>query len=129
MAFLSQGFGGRFPTISIERGTGAYHGVMAAILCAGYLVLILRNLRAGASGGEKANLLRLLAIGIGVQLSWEGALLVSGIRPAGLAPLVVNSLLETNLGLPYAYLIHRAVTRRVGEDLRPRGADRRPARG
>jgi len=31
---------------------------------------------------------------------------------AGLAPLVVNSLIETNLGMPYLYLIHEAVSRR-----------------
>jgi hypothetical protein len=58
------------------------------------------------------NLLWLLAIGIGVQLSWEFVLLVTGIRPAGLAPLAVNSLIETNLGLPYLYLIHEAASRR-----------------
>ena len=31
---------------------------------------------------------------------------------AGLAPLVINSLIETNLGMPYLYLIHEAVSRR-----------------
>jgi len=109
VALLSQSFGASFAVISIRRGTGAYHGVMALILAAGYGYLIVRNLRVGPE--RRVNLLWLLAIGIGVQLSWEFILLISGIRPAGLAPLVVNSLIETNLGLPYLYLIHEAVSR------------------
>ena len=47
-------------------------------------------------------------------------LLVSGIRPDGWKALAVNSLVETNLGLPYLYLIHGALSRRIGEDLRLR---------
>jgi hypothetical protein len=47
-------------------------------------------------------------------------LLVSGIRPEGWEALVVNSLVEANLGLPYLYLIHGALFRRIGEDLRLR---------
>jgi hypothetical protein len=76
----------------------------------GYGILILRNLR--AAPGQRVHLLWLLAIGIGVQPSWEFVLLISGIRPAGLAPLMVNSLIETNMGMPYFYLIHQAVARR-----------------
>jgi hypothetical protein len=109
VALLSQSFGASFAAISIQRGTGAYHGVMAFILAAGYGYLIVRNLRTEA--GPRVNLLWLLAIGIGVQLSWEFVLLISGIRPAALAPLAVNSMIETNLGLPYLYLIHEAVSR------------------
>lgn len=108
IALLSQNFGADFAQISIRRGTGTYHGVMALLLFVGYLYVIVRNLR----GGEPINLLRLLAIGIGVQFSWEAVLLVTGIRPAGWGALVVNSLLETNLGLPYMYFIHRAITRK-----------------
>jgi hypothetical protein len=111
VALLSQSFGAGLPVIAIQRGT-AYHGVMALIMAAGYGILILRNLRAGP--GQGVNLLWLLAIGIGVQLSWELVLLISGIRPPGFAPLVVNSLIETNLGMPYFYLIHQAVERRRG---------------
>jgi hypothetical protein len=110
IALLSQSFGAGFAVISIQRGTSAYHGVMALILALGYGYLILRNLRSAPE--QRVNLLWLLAIGIGVQLSWEFVLLLSGIRPAGLAPLAVNSLIETNLGLPYLYLIHEAVSRR-----------------
>lgn len=82
--------------IVIQRTTGAYHGWMAAILFVGYL----------------------LAIGIAAQFAWEAALLLGGIRSAGLdfaeklRPLIVNSLLETNLGMPYVYLIFVALTRR-----------------
>jgi hypothetical protein len=54
-----------------------------------------------------------------VQLAWEAVLLVSGIRPQGWRALVVNSLVETNLGLPYLFLIHGALARKRGEDLRP----------
>lgn len=115
VALLSQNFGTGFPAISIHRGTGSYHGVMTVILFAGYLYLIVRNLKAGT--GEKVNLLRLLAIGIGVQLGWEAVLLVTGIRPVGILPLIVNSLIETNLGIPYLYLIHLALTRRRSESL------------
>jgi hypothetical protein len=112
VALLSQSFGAGFAGISIQRGTSAYHGVMALILAVGYGYLILRNLR--SAPGQRVNLLWLLAIGIGVQLSWEFVLLISGIRPAGLAPLAVNSLIETNMGMPYFYLIHEAVARRNG---------------
>jgi len=112
VALLSQGFGAGFAVISIQRGTSAYHGVMALIMAVGYGILILRNLR--VPPGERVNLLWLLAIGIGVQLSWEFVLLISGIRPAGLAPLVVNSLIETNMGMPYFYFLHQAVVGRGG---------------
>ncbi len=86
---------GQMPIV-IQRTTGAYHGWMAAILFVGYL----------------------LAVGIAAQFAWEAALLLGGIRSAGLdfaeklRPLIVNSLLETNLGMPYVYLIFVALTRR-----------------
>ena len=115
-ALLSQNFGGGFRTISISRGTGDYHGVMAAILFVGYAILCLHNIRA-EDPGQRINLPWILAIGILVQFSWEFVLLIIGIRAQGIGPLVVDSLLETNLGLPYIYFIHRAVNRRWREDL------------
>jgi hypothetical protein len=118
VALLSQNFGVNFPQISIQRGTNSYHGIMALILIAGYLYLIIRNLRAKDTGAERVNLLWLLVIGIGVQLSWELVLLISGIRPPYFFPLFVNSLIETNLGMPYFYLIHEKVTRHFTEDLK-----------
>ncbi len=111
VAILSLNYGTSFPVITIHRGTAGYHGAMAVILLAGYLYLILCNLRAGKE--RRVNLLRLLAIGIGVQFSWELVLLLSGIRPAGIMPLIINSLIETNMGMPYLYLIHRAVTKKL----------------
>lgn len=110
---LSQHFGGGFAEVSISRSTGSYHGIMALILCVGYLIVILRNLR----GRQRVNALWLMAIGIGVQFAWEAALLVSGIRPALWQPIVVNSLIETNLGMPFIYYIHQHITKRWREDL------------
>lgn len=103
--------------IVIQRTTGAYHGWMAAILFVGYLLAVVRNLRE-SDRKCRIDLLRLLAIGIAAQFAWEAALLLGGIRSAGLdfaeklRPLIVNSLLETNLGMPYVYLIFVALTRR-----------------
>ena len=108
---------GQMPVV-IQRTTGAYHGWMAAILFVGYLLAVVRNL--GESDRKcRIDLLRLLAIGIVAQFAWEAALLLGGIRSAGLdfaeklRPLIVNSLLETNLGMPYVYLIFVALTRRL----------------
>lgn len=115
VAFLSQNFGATFPVISIQRGTTIYHGIMALVLLAGYTYLILKNLKSRPAA--KVNILQLLAIGIGVQFSWEFVLLISNIRPTGVLPLIVNSLIETNLGMPYLYLIHRAVSAQAHEDL------------
>lgn len=54
-----------------------------------------------------------------MQFGWEAGLLIGGIRSAGfssleqkLSTLVVNSLLETNLGMPYIYLLYIAYSRR-----------------
>ena len=44
-ALLSQNFGGSFPEVSIMRGTGSYHGVMALILFVGYALLCVYNIR------------------------------------------------------------------------------------
>ena len=54
----------------------------------------------------KINLLWLNLIGISVQFSWEFALLINGIRPlnqSSIITLIINSLLETNLGMPIIY--------------------------
>ena len=115
-ALLSQNFGGGFKEITISRGTGGYHGIMAAILFVGYAILCIRNIRA-KDPGQRIDLPWILAIGVLVQFSWDFVLLITGIRAQGLGPLVVDSLLETNLGLPYIYFIHRAVSRRWREDL------------
>jgi hypothetical protein len=119
IALMSVNFGGGFQVISTSRGTSAYHGVLALLLAAGYIYLIINNLRCRKA--DRVNLLRLFAIGIGIQFSWEAVLLLSGIRPAGFLPLIVNSLVETNMGMPYLYLIHRMVSKRYQEDISAAG--------
>ncbi len=118
-AMLSQGLGQHFSLISIARGTSTYHGVMALLLFVGYALLCIQNIRATAPR-QKAPLLSILAIGVLVQGAWELVLLLTGIRPAGVMPLLVNALLETNMGLPYLYWIHGTVSKRYREDLKRR---------
>lgn len=115
-------------SIVIQRTTGAYHGYMAAILFVGYLGLVVYNLRQ-EDRRKQVNIPWLLAIGILVQFGWEAGLLLGGIRSAGfssgwdkLLTLTVNSLLETNLGMPYVYFLFIAYSRRFTEELRPRKA-------
>ena len=110
VALLSQNFGMKPPVITTYRETTSYHGVMAVILFIGYFILILHNLRSESK--DRIALAPLLAIGIGIQFSWEAVLLLTGIRPAEWQPLVVNALIETNLGMPYIYLIHKALEKR-----------------
>ena len=113
-ALLSENFGSSWPIISISRTTTSYHGVMALILIVGYLILIVENI----FFKKKINILYLLFIGITVQLGWETALLVTGIRQSGMETLVINSLIETNLGLPYIYHIHKYIDERFGKEKR-----------
>ena len=139
VALLSQQFGYDAVPITTRRGTGQYHGVMALILFLGYAGLIVYNLRLGrarggsggpeagrgddgtrAGGREPAPILRILVIGILIQLSWEAVLAISGIRTFSWNTLIVNSLVETNMGLPYLWLIHRAMSRRWDEGMRSR---------
>lgn len=115
-SLLSQSFGGNFAPIAISRGTGAYHGIMALILFVGYAILCIHNIRT-TDETRKINIPWILAIGILVQFAWEFVLLITGIRNPSFMTIVVNSLLETNLGLPYMYLIHRAVSKRYHENL------------
>lgn len=112
--------------IIIQRTTGAYHGYMAAILFVGYLGLVIYNLKERRKS-RRINIPWLLTIGILVQFSWEASLLLGGIRSVGLSgtgvklrTLAVNSLLETNLGMPYAYFLFVAYSRRFTERLQPR---------
>lgn len=110
VALIAQSFGSEFAMIRISRGTGSYHGIMAAILLVGYAIVIIKNLK--SKDEERIPILRLLFIGILVQFSWEAVLLISGIRPDGWNPLIMNSLLETNLGMPYLFFIHKALSKR-----------------
>lgn len=109
---IAETFGGNATPIVIQRTTGSYHGWMAFILFVGYFLVVLWNLN-HEKREERMNIGWLLAIGILVQLGWETALLLGGIRSAGFTSwgdkfltLVTNSLLETNLGIPYTYALY-----------------------
>lgn len=112
VALMAQNFGSDMGRISIYRTTGAYHGVMALILIVGYAIVLYMNV----FKKQNIDIAYLLFIGITVQLGWETALLVTGIRQSGLETLVINSLIETNLGLPYLYFIHKAIERKLGPE-------------
>jgi hypothetical protein len=115
-ALISQYAGGNSGSISISRGTGQYHWVMAIFLFVGYAHLIIHNI--WAKKENRYPILWILAIGILVQFAWEAVLAITGIRNQSWQTLIVNSLLETNMGLPYLFFIHRALRRKWGEDLR-----------
>ncbi len=104
--------------IQTFRTTNQYHSYMAIILCIGYGGLLLYNL---LTKKKQIPLLWLNVIGISVQFSWEFALLIHGIRPMNansFSTIVVNSLLETNLGMPYIFLIFLFMNRYISEDLK-----------
>ncbi len=122
---IAQSFGGGLPTVTIWRETGSYHGYMALILFAGYGGAVIYNLLQDEKE-KRLPLLRLMIIGIAVQFCWEFALLVGGIRSDGfgweqkLQTIIVNSLLETNLGAVPIYCIYTFITQRFTEDLKRR---------
>ena len=112
-SLLSQNFGASFGIITTTRGTGSYHGVMALIMFIGYAILIVNNIHSQ----DKISIPRILAIGILVQFSWEAVLLITNIRRLETMPIIINSLIETNLGLPYLFIIHRAISKKRNENL------------
>jgi len=119
-------FGGDLTPIKIQRTTGAYHGYMALILIFGYGAAIVYNLLV-REREKRMPLLWLMVTGIAVQFCWEFALLIGGIRSAEIESfgdkimtLVVNSLLETNLGAVPIYCIYVAVSSRLCENLKRR---------
>ncbi len=119
---ITRTFAGNEAPIVIQRTTGSYHGYMAVILFVGYLGAIIYNLRQTKKDNQ-IHIPWLLSIGILVQFGWEAGLLLGGIRSVGfslvdkLMPLIVNSLLETNLGMPYVYAIFVLITGRFTEQL------------
>ena len=78
------------------------------------MIVIVDNLK----NNSKINILWLMGIGIGVQFAWEACLLLNGIRPPMWKPLVINSLIETNLGMPFVWYIHQYYSGRWREDLK-----------
>lgn len=112
--------------IVIQRTTGSYHGYMAIILFVGYCACLVYNMFQREKS-RRFPLLWMLAIGILVQFAWEFSLLVGGIRSAAiddwgrkLTTLVVNSLVETNLGLPIIFPLYCLITSRFTEDCKRR---------
>ncbi len=112
--------------VIIQRTTGAYHGYMAIILFVGYVLLFAWNF-SRKKKDDRINIPWLLAIGILVQFGWEVGLFLGGIRSAALtetaqklAPMIINSLLETNLGMPYIFMIFIAVSKKFKENLKRR---------
>lgn len=123
---ISATFGAELTPIKIQRTTGSYHGYMAIILFVGYAAGIVYNLFQ-KDRGKRMPLLWLLAIGVLVQFAWEFSLLIGGIRSAEIADwgqklttLIVNSLVETNLGAVPIFAIYVLVTQRFTEDLKRR---------
>ena len=70
-----------------------------AILLLAFLYVLARTRRRAA-----------LVVGLlgGIQFTWEAVLMISGIRPLAWRPLVIDSLIETNLGAPFMLLIVKA---------------------
>ena len=120
---LAGTFGQNSAQITISRTTGAYHGYMALILFISYLAVIVWNLFQKEKK-YRFRIIWLFVIGVAVQFGWEFTLLIGGIRSSGITDvaerlrvLIVNSLLETNLGLPAIYCIYLLVSKKVGENL------------
>lgn len=100
------------------RTTSAYHSFMAIMLAIGYGAIIIYNIF--SSKEKKIDIIRLNLIGIGVQFCWEFALLINGIRPmnsSSLVTLLINSLIETNLGMPYIYGIYLLYKKIINKDV------------
>lgn len=123
---LAETFGANSMRITIKRTTGAYHGYMAIILAVSYFAVLVYNLFCGDKT-KRFRILWLMAIGITVQLGWEASLLIGGIRSTEIVSigdklrvLAINSLLETNLGLPAIYLIYLTYSSRFTETLKRR---------
>lgn len=108
--------------IQIWRETGEYHWFMAVFLAVSYFAVIVYNLLQ-KDKSRRMRILWLFVIGVAVQFGWEFSLLLGGVRSGGMEfgeqmrVLAVNSLMETNLGLPAMYCIYLLVTSRVDETL------------
>ncbi|MFA6861643.1 MAG: hypothetical protein WCR56_04620 [Bacilli bacterium] len=105
------------------RSTNKYHGIMGLLMVVGYLIVILMNIF-NKDKDKKIPIVRLFIIGFMAQFLWEFLLLVFGIRSQNydsnlgreLMTLLQDSLVETNLGMPYIYFIHKAITSRYQDD-------------
>jgi len=115
VAIAATDLGSNLSQITLSRGTGIFHSVMALYLFIAYGAVIIFNIV--NKKGIKLPVLWMLAIGILVQLGWEAALLLGGIRSVdysafeAIRTLVVNSLIETNPAVPsillFQYLLYK----------------------
>jgi hypothetical protein len=119
--FLNQ-FGSNTLYFQTTRSTSKYHGIMGLIMAVGYFIVILLNLFR-KDPQKKIPLIRLFVVGFLAQFLWEFILLLMGIRssydedfPREMRTLFEDSLVETNLGMPYIYFIHKAVTSHFNDD-------------
>lgn len=106
-------------TLTTSRQTGNFHWVMGAFLVVGYGVLISYFLIKDKTNLKQniKTVLLLNLIGITCQLSWELPLLIYGIRPmneTAIPTLIINSLIETNSGMPYFFVLHILITKKLG---------------
>lgn len=104
-------------TIQTYRTTAAYHGPMAIIAAISYLILIVYCLTDKAH--PKPNVPYLFLVGFGIQFAWEGAFLLYGIRPwneNAIPTLLIDSLVETNLGMPAFWALETLIQSRWNED-------------
>lgn len=123
---IASAIGAGMTPVKIQRTTGAYHGYMGLILFAGYASAIVYNLFCKEKS-QRFPLVWILIIGVLVQFAWEFSLLIGGIRSAEisdwgakLTTLIVNSLLETNLGAVPLFAIFVLITARFTEDAKRR---------
>lgn len=123
---LIASIGGGEATITTSRTTGSYHGVMGLILFVGYAACIVYNLFQ-KDKTKRFPLLWMLIIGVLVQFGWEFSLLIGGIRSAAitdwgakLTTLIVNSLVETNLGMPIIFPLYALITSHFTEEMKKR---------
>ncbi len=109
--------------IETTRGTMKYHGIMGLIMFVGYLILVVYNLCVREKE-KRAPIVKLFVIGFLAQFLWEFLLLVFGIRSVSYSDdtlrvvmtMLQDSLVETNLGMPYFFFIEKAVSKRWKED-------------
>lgn len=105
--------------IMTTRSTGKYHGVMGIIMVVGYFILLIKDIL----GKEKVPIIKLFVIGFMAQFLWEFILFIFNIRSQNyeddfvriISTMLQDSLVETNLGMPYLYLINKAVLKKFND--------------
>ncbi len=123
---LSDFISNAFPSMlcfQTQRTTDKYHGIMGLIMVVGYIIVIVMNIF-NKDQTKKIPIVRLFVIGFLAQFLWEFLLLVFGVRSQtygsdftrSFLTLLQDSLVETNLGMPYIYFIHKAITKRYSDD-------------